>query len=753
MPITRIKKTNIIPIIIVTVLLFISWACTSMLIPSYGIIGEEFGIPEGWFTVPDAFFILISAVFALIWGYFADKVDRIKVLMAGALLWTFGMFFTYFSDSYEYLLLSRAISGAGLGCVLPIGYSVIADAIPPDERSGWFGLLAILSSVSNATGQALSSFLGPLLGWKFPFLLLSIISMVIIFLLFFAKMPRKGASEGELIEITEMNLEYKYKISKKELKEIINNKTNKSLIIQGFFAIVPGTVLIYYLTTLLRNSYFFELPDKIKIQTSTIFAGLVGIGYILGNLIFSYFGDVLFKKNKKNRARLATFCMFLSIPFALGMFFSLQVIDINVLNAIVHYPTEIPNQEVGHYMILTLIAIFTSYPSYIYCFFFSLIASILAAGPVANKNAVMIDINMPEHKGTAASLFNLSEQVGKGLTLLLASWLIFLFSEIYDMMVISIFFWVPGAIFWILASRSVKEEMETKSKILSERSQVTLLDHVFEMEVEMDKAIQKVQDSKYYIETNVDKFYQLLDESLKIFKYCEHEGETRSITNIEKKAAGMRKRVISIKHDVKKIYKELKKDKISDQEKDALREELSRVRDKINIWGRSTFGELQTYSESAYLKVVEAKILHNRDLLKSLTKINDSIVIYHRVKHLLGERLAGVEKSKLSKEEIIIYNKEIELFEKCKRSLNATVKLKEEIQNVIKQLNSKGIHIDDLTKISELTLEYQVNLHKVIADTFGQDNKTRKAIEEILNKIDQIFENYDQWKEEDFKIF
>ena len=85
--------------------------------------------------------------------------------------------------------------------------------------------------------------------------------------------------------------------------------------------------------------------------------------------------------------------------------------------------------------------------------------------------------------------------------------------------------------------------------------------------------------------------------------------------------------------------------------------------------------------------------------------------------------------------------------------MNATVKLKEEIQKVLIQLSNKGIDLDNLNKISELTLEYQVNLNTVIADTFSQDSKTRKAIEEILKKIDQIFDNYDQWKEEDFKIF
>ncbi len=753
MPLTNIQKKNIIPIIIVTVLLFISWACTTMLIPSYGIIGHEFGIPEGWFALPDAFFILISAAFALFWGYFADKVDRIKVLMAGGFCWTFGMLLTSFSDSYEYLLLSRAISGAGLGCVLPIGYSVIADAIPADERSGWFGVLAILSSISNASGQALSSFLGPITSWRFPFLLLSIISFVVIFILFFAKMPHKGEGEGELLELNEMHLEYCYKISKKDLKKIVIKKTNKRLIFQGFFAIVPGTVLVYYLTTLLREYFFYNLPEKIIIQTSTVFAGLIGAGYILGSLIFSRLGDMLFKRNKKNRARLATFCMVISIPLALGMFFSLQVIDYDVINASINYPPIIANEEVGKYIILTLGAIFNSYPSYIACIFFALFASILSAGPVANKHAVMLDVNMPEHKGTAASLFNLSEQVGKGLTLLLTSWLIFLLANMYHMMIIAMFFWVPGSIYWILASRSVIGEMDVKSKILSERSQNTLLDHIFALEVEMDKAIQKVQDSKYYIDTDEKKFFRLLDESLKIFKQCERIGESRSITNIEKRAAGMRSRVISIKNDVRKIYRELKKDKISAEEKELLKEQLIRARDKISIWGRSTLGELQTYSESGYLKIVEARILRNRDLINSLSKVNEAIVIYHRIKHLLSERLEGIEKSKLSKEETKIYKKEMDLFEKSKRALNATVRLKDEIHNVFKQLQDKGIRTEDLMKISELTLEYQVNLYDILADTFGQDNKTKKAIKEILNTIDKIFENYDQWKEEDFKIF
>ena len=70
-----------------------------------------------------------------------------------------------------------------------------------------------------------------------------------------------------------------------------------------------------------------------------------------------------------------------------------------------------------------------------------------------------------------------------------------------------------------------------------------------------------------------------------------------------------------------------------------------------------------------------------------------------------------------------------------------------------KKLEEKGINENDLKKILELTLEYNVNLYKVIIDTFGQDKKTKTAIKEILSEIDAIFNDYDKFKEEELKVF
>ncbi len=736
------------------VLLFLSTACANMLIPSYTAIQEEFNIPEALIAVPDAFFVLISAFFALLWGYYTDRINRKVVIMAGAFSWTIGMIFTAISGTYLVLVISRVASGAGLGCVLPVGYSIISDAIPPEERSGWFGTLAILSSISNGAGQGLSSFLGPIFTWRFPFILLSVISVIVVIILFFVKIPQRGASEDELLELIELDLEYSYRISKEDLKTIVKKKSNRYLILQGFFTVIPGTVLVYFTTSMLMLQFFNHplFPEEIRLQTATIFAGMVGIGYILGNSVFARLGDTLFRRNKKSRARLATICLILSIPFALIMLLSLQPIDPARLNIV--YPSPIPTDELFSYILRTIGEIFVVYPTFIIFFIFALMASMLGAGPVANKNAIMIDVNMPEHKGTAASFFKLSEQLSKGVTLLVSYTLISIFGSIFNMIFFSIFLWIPAAIFWLLASRDVEKDMINKSRILSERKQVSLIDYIFELEIQMDRAIQKVQDSKYYIGIDQNKYNQLLNDALTIYKFCEREGTTRSITNIEKKAHIMYLRVLLLRQDTHKIFIQLANQNLNPIEKNRFNNELRQIYYRINDWEKSTFGKIQTYYEDAYLKIVEARLNQRIDLLKGLLKISEAIKTYERVKYLLNERLEIVnEKHDLSEEESIVRDKEQELYDKCVNSLNATIKLKEEIEYAIDQLEEKGINRDDLRKISDLALEYKVDLSDVIVDTFKQVDETKNALIETLEKIDGIFHQYEEWKEVDLKVF
>jgi hypothetical protein len=322
------------------------------------------------------------------------------------------------------------------------------------------------------------------------------------------------------------------------------------------------------------------------------------------------------------------------------------------------------------------------------------------------------------------------------------------------MMLFAVFLWVPSAFLWFLAGKSVEVDMEVKSTILSERKQVNLLDFIFELEIQMDRATQKLQDSKYYILSDSLKFNKLLDEAITILSYCEKEGEFRSITKIEKRAHNLNVKANSIKNMANQIFKILELEDLTAKEIDMFSEDLRQIRLKIAEGEKSTFGDLQILYEDAYLKIIEARLLRKNDLIKSRSKILDAIKIYERVKNLLNERLDVIlDKTELRDEEKFVYEKEQELLEKCFKALTATNNLKEEFEGIFKKLEEKGITEKDLKKISELTLEYNVNLYKVIVDTFGQDKKTKDTILEVLNDIDAIFNDYDKLKELELKVF
>jgi hypothetical protein len=195
-------------------------------------------------------------------------------------------------------------------------------------------------------------------------------------------------------------------------------------------------------------------------------------------------------------------------------------------------------------------------------------------------------------------------------------------------------------------------------------------------------------------------------------------------------------------------------EEIKPAEKELLNEDLRQIELMISEGQKSTFGQLQIYYEDAYLKIIEARLFRKSDLIRSLDLINKALKIYERVKNLLNERLETIKDNlEISEEDQFVFKKEEELLDKCTKSFDATSKLKEEFEDLIQQLEDKGIMHQDLEKISNLTSEYGVDLNKIIMETFGQDEKIEMEFIDILKKITTIFDEYDTWKDVETKIF
>jgi MFS family permease len=744
----KFSKNEISVILVILLLSFINVASLNMLIPSYAAIIADFGTQySSLIYIPDSLAVLIGAFTMVAWGYYTDRLDRNKVIRWGVFLSTLGFLLTTFCNSYWLLIIARIITGGGMGFAIPVGISILSDIFPAEERSGLFGFLAIFSSISNGTGQGLSAFLGPLnifnLGWHFPFLILFGLALIAVILLAFVKIPEMGSKEESLADLQEFEeLQYGYRMSRRALISMMKKRTNRYLIINGLFSIIPGTIIIFSLITTFSHptdGLLAVLPGEIRIQVSTLMAGVASLGYIFGSIFLSWLGDYVFNKNNKNRAILAFIANALAIPLCLLMIYFLRPV---VLSNMPVYPGVIPNEQYGFYVSQTMTAIFKNYPSYILFVIFSFLGTFCSAGMVTNKNAVMVDVNLPEHRGTATSLFQLSEQLGKSFTLMFTAGLLTLLSRsgmgYRELLYIGILFWIPSAFLWYLSTKSVVYDIYTKEITLRERSQVSFIDYFFELNMAMDDGIQFIHDAKAILEKKPKKAEKLISEAIKKFKWIKIKAHKKMMPDIEV-------RVKLLGENAKEFQKDLL---LALKETPVSIDRLKDLSKKISSnWPESDLKNIQLLEESAYLKVIEARLGRNFNPIESGQSLQNAIEIYDRVINLCSDRISeeGIKKLSLEEEEL---QKRIHLLlVKAQKSKSNTELLKSKLNEIVNTVLKEDISRDELSSLFELTTDYNLKMTYVVEDAF--DRKLWRKFSRVMREIDDLFEEYDVWQKQE----
>lgn len=90
-----------------------------------------------------AAFAVSHMVFALPAGYFADRVSRRGLIMAGAIVWSFMTMACGAASSFLQLFLARAGLGFGESVIQPCALSMIRAALPPERRGRGFAVHAM----------------------------------------------------------------------------------------------------------------------------------------------------------------------------------------------------------------------------------------------------------------------------------------------------------------------------------------------------------------------------------------------------------------------------------------------------------------------------------------------------------------------------------------------------------------------------------------------------------------------------------
>jgi MFS family permease len=98
-------------------------------------IGAEFALGTHALAYVNTVFLLSSAVFMVPIAKIADIYGRKALFISGLVLYTVASLASYFSVSFEMLLVLRAVMGLATAALAGTAISMLTDAFGPSERA------------------------------------------------------------------------------------------------------------------------------------------------------------------------------------------------------------------------------------------------------------------------------------------------------------------------------------------------------------------------------------------------------------------------------------------------------------------------------------------------------------------------------------------------------------------------------------------------------------------------------------------
>ncbi|MHA1377877.1 MAG: MFS transporter [Candidatus Helarchaeota archaeon] len=379
-------------------------------------------------------FFIGEASTTMIFGYYSDKYSRRKLLFLGTILFSAFCIIIYLNDFWGnpiILLIFRSLTAIGLGASMPIGISMMMDLIPSKNRSNVFGIFLVITFFGGIIGFVLGfspNFLeksailifGINVSWEFPYLFFGIAGLIGAFALLLFKEPQRAATEIEFIDLISKGEIYSYQIKREDLKNIYTRPSNFWLVINFIDTIAPG-LLLNWIIFYMEQDLTYQRVTFIQVAIS---AAIILIAYLFGTFIFARIGDKRREVDKTSRAKIAVYCAILNVP---------------------------------------LIAVAFFFPRFgIFFTIFLAIGLCIDSGIGPNWYATLVDVNLPEHRGTMIATATFLDTIGRAIGGLIGGYagleasIVFLF--------LSIFPWIP-------VFKNIRKDLDDVENILKARAE------------------------------------------------------------------------------------------------------------------------------------------------------------------------------------------------------------------------------------------------------------------------------------------
>ena len=114
-------------------------------------------------------YLLTSTTTVPLYGKLADLYGRLRIYIIGMAFFILGSALAGAAQSFEQLIICRAIQGLGAGGVMPVSITLIGDIFTMEERAKMQGLFSGVWGFASLVGPALGGFVTDAFSWRFVF--------------------------------------------------------------------------------------------------------------------------------------------------------------------------------------------------------------------------------------------------------------------------------------------------------------------------------------------------------------------------------------------------------------------------------------------------------------------------------------------------------------------------------------------------------------------------------------------------------
>jgi MFS family permease len=256
----------------------------------------EFDLSEVQLGVLASCFVLVNSLVTVPAGYLADRWNRVRTVGNTMIMWSGITALTAASQSYVHLVGVRSALGFGQAISEPATNSLLADYYPINERGKAYSIQQVLGLVGGAIGLGLGGFVAAQLSWRWAFLLVGSPSIVVAFMVFRLKEPRRGASDRAHVGVSEEPDDEPLQVKQPAASTMLQLRAFTSDFTRGLaadvrtimqirtmrYALVGVTVLLFVVTGIgVWLPFFYERQLGVTVGSG---AGLVGLLLVFGGV-------------------------------------------------------------------------------------------------------------------------------------------------------------------------------------------------------------------------------------------------------------------------------------------------------------------------------------------------------------------------------------------------------------------------------------------------------------------------------------